>query len=69
MNDHKKNLVALLATLLMATVVATTGCESKGPAERAGENIDKSVQNAKDAVSPPGPSEKVGRSIDKALKP
>jgi hypothetical protein len=47
--------------------VCFTGCESKGPAQRAGENIDKGVQDAKDAINPPGPVEKAGRGIDKAL--
>lgn len=60
---------ALLGTVLLGMVVAGAGCESKGPAQQAGENIDKGIQNAKDAVNPPGPSEKAGRSLDKALKP
>jgi hypothetical protein len=45
------------------------GCESKGPAEKAGESIDKGVKDVKDAVNPPGPTEKAGRAIDNALKP
>jgi len=56
-----------LATLVLGGVVCLTGCESKGPAQRAGENIDKGVQDAKDAINPPGPVEKAGRGIDKAL--
>jgi hypothetical protein len=43
-----------------------SGCESKGPAEQAGAQIDKGVQNAKDAINPPGPIEKAGRAVDKA---
>jgi hypothetical protein len=69
MNKDGKNRVAPLATLLLGAVVTFAGCETKGPAEKAGENIDKGVQNAKDAINPPGASEKVGRSVDKALKP
>jgi predicted small lipoprotein YifL len=65
MSNARKNRVALLAAL----VVSFAGCETKGPAERAGENIDKGIQNAKDAINPPGPSEKAGRSLDNALKP
>jgi hypothetical protein len=49
--------------------VAFAGCESKGPAEKAGESIDKGIQNAKDAVNPPGAGEKAGRAVDNALKP
>ena len=40
--------VPLAALLFVA--FATVGCESKGPAERAGVSIDKGVQNAKDAI-------------------
>jgi hypothetical protein len=69
MSKDGKNRVALLAALLLGAVVTCAGCEPKGPAQRAGENIDKGVQNTKDAINPPGPSEKAGRSLDKALKP
>jgi hypothetical protein len=48
-------------------VAVFAGCEAKGPAQRAGENVDKGVQNANDAINPPGPVEKAGRSIDKDL--
>ena len=48
--------------------MAFPGCEPAGPAQRAGKNIDKSVQDAKDAVNPPGNMEKAGRDIDKSLK-
>lgn len=56
-----------LGALLVGAVATFAGCESKGPAEKAGENIDKGIQNAKDAVVPPGPGEKAGREVDKAL--
>jgi len=66
-----KNQVAPFASLLLSlgALVAFAGCESKGPAEKAGESIDKGIQNAKDAVNPPGAAEKAGRNIDKALNP
>ena len=60
---------ALLAALLFAAFTTVAGCESKGPAERAGASIDKGVQDAKDAINPPGPAEKAGRALDKAVKP
>jgi predicted small lipoprotein YifL len=69
MSTERKNRVEFLAGLLLASVVTFAGCETKGPAEKAGENIDKGIQNAKDAVNPPGPVEKVGRGVDKALNP
>ena len=55
------------AVLLLGAVEVFAGCEAKGPAQRAGENVDKSVQKAKDTINPPGPVEKAGRSVDKAL--
>jgi hypothetical protein len=56
-----------LAVLLLGMVAVFAGCEAKGPAQRAGENVDKSVQKAKDAINPPGPVEKAGRSVDEAI--
>ena len=66
-SQGREERVARLAALLLATVATLAGCESKGPAEKAGENIDKGIQNAKDALNPPGPAEKAGRGLDKAL--
>jgi hypothetical protein len=62
-----KHRIALLAALLFGAGAILVGCESKGPAQKAGENIDKGIQDAKDTVNPPGPSEKAGRSLDKAI--
>jgi hyperosmotically inducible protein len=39
-------------------------CERKGPAERAGEQIDKAVEGAGDKVEQAG--EKVGGAVEKA---
>ena len=58
--------VAPLMGLLLAAVVPLAGCESEGPAEKAGAKIDQGIQKAKDAVNPPGPMEKAGRALDKA---
>jgi len=60
-----KQMPAFLA-LLGASAILLTGCESQGPAQQAGEQIDKGVQRAKDALDPAGPLEKAGREIDKA---
>ena len=69
MNKNEKKRVAFLTSLLLGGVVAFAGCEAKGPAQRTGENIDKTVQDAKDAINPPGTLEKAGRTVDKTLKP
>lgn len=69
MNNKVRNRVSPLAAVLLGVVAAFAGCETKGPAQRAGEDVDKGVQNAKDAINPPGATEKVGRSVDKVLKP
>ena len=43
-----------LAVLLAATVLNVAACEQKGPAERAGEKIDKAAQTGADAVATAG---------------
>jgi hypothetical protein len=61
---------ARLVVAAMAIAVATTtiACERKGPAERAGEKIDKAAQHVRDTVDPPkGPAEKFGRKVDRAV--
>jgi hypothetical protein len=67
MRKETRRRMALLATMLFGAVAAFAGCETKGPAQKAGEEIDKGVQSAKDAINPPGPLEKAGRGVDKAL--
>ena len=61
--------LALTAVLEAGIFTFTaTGCsENKGPAEKAGEKIDETVDKVKDAVDPKGPAEKTGEKIDKAL--
>ncbi len=69
MSIAKRIRVLPCTSFVLGAVLSLAGCESKGPAQKAGENIDKGVQNAKDAINPPGPSEKVGREVDKVIKP
>jgi hypothetical protein len=57
-----------VGALLLGAFISFAGCESKGPAEQAGAQIDKGVQDAKDAVNPPGPIEKAGRALDKGIE-
>jgi hypothetical protein len=53
---------AALATLALIL----TGCPDKGPAEKAGEKIDKAKDKISDTIDPKGPAEKAGRAIDRA---
>jgi hypothetical protein len=69
MSKLRKTRNAFLSALVFGAFVSFAGCESEGPAEKAGKSVDKSIQNVKDAVSPPGPAEQAGRNLDKALKP
>ena len=43
-----RNIIFLLA--LSSIALATSACPEKGPAEKAGEKIDKAVDKTKDAV-------------------
>jgi hypothetical protein len=62
-----------IATLGFITLLMTggafivTGCVQKGPAQRAGEKLDRAVEDMKDTIDPPGPAEKAGRNIDRAV--
>jgi hypothetical protein len=55
-----------LAILLLAVGLGfgIGACERKGPAERAGENVDKAVERAGDKVERAG--EKVGGAAERA---
>lgn len=44
----------VLLISLMASCVALAACEPKGPAEKAGEKIDNTVDKTKDAVEEAG---------------
>ncbi len=54
---------------VIGAMVFLGGCASKGPGQRAGESIDRGVQNVKDAVDPAGPGEKMGRAVDRTVNP
>jgi hypothetical protein len=61
---------ARLATgLVLAATLALAGCpEKKGPAEKAGEAIDRATDKVSDTLNPKGPAEKAGRAIDRATE-
>ncbi len=57
----------MILPLLGGTVLLGSGCEQKGPAEQAGENIDEAADNAADALDPNGPAEEAGQAVDDAV--
>jgi hypothetical protein len=59
---------ALIATLVTGGVLVGVGCERQGPAERAGKEIDRVVEEAKDKLDPAGPAEKAGKTVDRAVE-
>ncbi len=68
-NTNKTMKLPLMMSLCLFPLVATvSSCREKGPAERAGENMDKAIENVKDTVNPKGPVEKAGEKVDEALE-
>jgi hypothetical protein len=59
--------MAALIVLLLGFGLTFTGCGKKGPAERAGESLDRTGDKIHDAVTPDGPAEKAGKKIDHAV--
>lgn len=43
--------IFLMITLVSSTVFATMGCKEKGPAEKAGQQLDESLDKAGDKVN------------------
>jgi len=68
--DLKSRMAAavLMATLLTGGALVGVGCERQGPAERAGQGIDRMVEDVKDKLDPPGPVEKAGKTVDRAVE-
>ena len=61
--------LSLGLAIVLATGGATFlgGCREKGPAEKAGENVDETMEKLGDKLDPKGPAEKAGRAIDKTV--
>ena len=72
----KKNfLIFLVIAAILIPLITVAGCDSKGPAEKAGEKIDQSVESVKkavddvgDKITGEGPAEKMGEKIDEAIE-
>ena len=69
MSMLKKFSILTVSLLIAAGLFA---CEKKGTAEKLGESIDKTVEQAKDkvqdVVKPEGPMEKAGKKIDETVE-
>lgn len=57
-----------VSSVLVGGLIFLGGCETEGPAEKAGEKIDQDVQKAQDALDPRGPAEKLGDKIDQGVQ-
>jgi len=77
MTKWKMMLVGLILGIMTFPLAA---CEKKGPAEKAGEQVDQAVEDAKegmeqgaeaisDKIDPQGPAEKAGEKFDEAMDP
>lgn len=70
---NKKYLATLCCAVILAVSLVSFGCDRQGPAEKAGEKIDNSIEATKDAadraadkITGDGPAENAGEKIDKA---
>jgi len=59
--------LTLALGLALGGATLTTGCREKGPAEKAGEKVDNTMDKIEDKLDPKGPAEKAGRKIDRAI--
>jgi hypothetical protein len=62
----RSNIIAVMLALTVAAL-PLAGCEREGPSERAGEKVDRAIDDAKDKLDPKGPGEKAGEKVDDAL--
>ena len=62
-----KTMKLAVAAFLMLGALPLAACDNKGPAEKAGQQVDKAAQKVEDAINPPGPVEKAGRAVDNAV--
>jgi len=65
----RSRFASVVSGIMLGAAVAfgAVGCDNDGPAEEAGEKIDKAADKIDDAVDPKGPVEKAGRALDRAV--
>ena len=71
----RKKLFTLMLAMLFMFMGAVVGCDSQGPAEKAGEKIDETAESLKesadeigDEITGEGPAEEMGEKIDEAAE-
>jgi hypothetical protein len=52
--------------ILLVVAVLSSACAKKGPAQKAGEKVDRAADKVSDTLDPKGPVEKAGRAVDRA---
>jgi predicted small lipoprotein YifL len=62
----KKSLNRLLIGCAALVLIASTGCEKKGPMEKAGEKVDEAAQKTGDAIK--DAADKTKEAADNATK-
>ena len=62
----KKSVKAVLFALALAVSIPLTGCQDKGPAEKAGKKVDSAIEKARETAHEL--SEKVGHEVEDAMK-
>ena len=60
------SIIVTLVALAGAGVITSSCHEHEGPAQKAGEKIDRATDKVSDTLDPKGPAEKAGRSLDRA---
>lgn len=59
---------SLLIAACASMLLGLTACHQEGPAEKAGQSVDKAGQKVEDTLNPPqGPAQSAGRKIDRAM--
>jgi len=59
-------LILTTVTLSFLLIAGATGCQDEGPAERAGRQIDETVEEATGGAE--GALERFGREVDEAVE-
>ena len=65
--SSKVTTVLVISLALAVGGALLSSCEREGPAERAGEKMDESVNKLKEKIDPSGPAEKAGKKLDDAV--